>query len=849
MHKSFNIAIKHSCRIFMATMLVAVFSSCVKENMPSLTDAGENIRFEIQNDNWNKLQSKSSVRTLHGPSIKDTLFLHISSIDDIQAGTKASPVTTETFYSSIGVSAFKYKGEWSEELTPDYIYNEQLLKEKDWTSSQKWPGSAYNIKFFAYAPYGCKGLTHSDKNHAGSPLLTYTVPDNAQDQIDILAADTGELPGDGGSSAELEFSHIMTALRIVTAADILPGKITKISLKGVYGAGTYSYATRTWTTSAKKDFTQTLDISVDGTENQPLMDDSYTFMMIPQTLPAGATIDIDFIDKFTSTTHSLTASIAGIVWPIGECVTFKISTASISIEPILEIEIPEFTYEGGTSRFYVTSYTEMIKNDRHELINEPWTAEFVEQDDNGEYLTVEKPEWIENIALNGEGSTYGASFNLTVKPQEITFETPHDDALRQAEPVSGVFDLSTNGGTEPISTSNCYIVNAPGTYSLPLVYGNAINNGADNPEAYTQPLSQLSGKFVNHRNAVITDPYIYNNSNCVPDNAVVSWQDAPELVSNIRLNGDKTEILFDVNQGTIKQGNAVISIRDASNTVMWNWHIWVTDYREGEKLVTINTNSRDHEVMPYVVGFCFNKKQVYKERKAILKIKNNATEAYITILQNGNIREWGHSTVYQWGVTCPMLPWSGIENATGDERNKTWYDSNGTQHTENFPIIIGNSISNRIKNPVGIVSRFGNSYGSTSNMWNAALVYNAAIEPSYKTEETNKQIKTIYCPCPRNYTLMPFYLNRYIKQNFSYQNTDNFYVDYDLSSVGAGIFRLYRIHGRDIERNSSTNEYTAEVDPYAQTTIWTSLYRMTIANINMGACDEVGFPVMSIKEQ
>ena len=134
-------------------------------------------------------------------------------------------------------------------------------------------------------------------------------------------------------------------------------------------------------------------------------------------------------------------------------------------------------------------------------------------------------------------------------------------------------------------------------------------------------------------------------------------------------------------------------------------------------------------------------------------------------------------------------------------------------------------------------------------MLNAALVYNADIEPSYKTEETNKQIKTIYCPCPRNYTLMPFYLNRYIKQNFSYQNTDNFYVDYDLSSVGAGIFRLYRIHGRDIERNSATNEYTAEVDPYAQTTIWTSLYRMTIANISMGACDEVGFPVMSIKEQ
>ena len=148
-----------------------------------------------------------------------------------------------------------------------------------------------------------------------------------------------------------------------------------------------------------------------------------------------------------------------------------------------------------------------------------------------------------------------------------------------------------------MNTANCYIVNAPGTYSLPLVYGNAIKNGNANPEAYTQPLSQFSGKFVNHRNVAITDPYIYNNANCVPDNAVLSWQDAENLVSNIRLNSEKTEILFDVAAASIKQGNAVISIRDASGTTMWNWHIWVWPY-DLTPVEIINGFNVTYNIMP-----------------------------------------------------------------------------------------------------------------------------------------------------------------------------------------------------------------------------------------------------------
>ena len=41
---------------------------------------------------------------------------------------------------------------------------------------------------------------------------------------------------------------------------------------------------------------------------------------------------------------------------------------------------------------------------------------------------------------------------------------------------------------------------------------------------------------------------------------------------------------FDVDHSTIRQGNAVVAVLDASGMIMWSWHIWVTDYVPGDGL-------------------------------------------------------------------------------------------------------------------------------------------------------------------------------------------------------------------------------------------------------------------------
>lgn len=165
------------------------------------------------------------------------------------------------------------------------------------------------------------------------------------------------------------------------------------------------------------------------------------------------------------------------------------------------------------------------------------------------------------------------------------------------------------------NTANCYVINAPGKYSLPLVYGNAIKNGGTNASAYTSSASgsYVLKNFVNHTGNAITDPYIYNNANCTPDNATLVWQDSPELVTNVALSSDKHSITFDVNQATIAQGNAIVAVRNASDQIMWSWHIWVTDYVPGlaadkdeslrDKSVT-NYQGLQYTFMPVNLGWC-----------------------------------------------------------------------------------------------------------------------------------------------------------------------------------------------------------------------------------------------------
>lgn len=220
-------------------------------------------------------------------------------------------------------------------------------------------------------------------------------------------------------------------------------------------------------------FSQTLNKSTTGTTGEVLTTDAQTFMMVPQTLPDGAQLEVVFTDN-SSVDHTLTADIKGMVWPIGKTVTYKISNSSINWTYELSVSMPgDFTYSGGTQQYSVTSYKHNSKGDKQPA---QWKAQFSEY---GGPWTDTPPTWLTGFTPSGAGGETSQSYNATVSAQINTSNDPHAQKLRDNPACGDVIyhhNLAnqTNGGSTDENTANCYVVSASGFYCFPLVYGNAI---------------------------------------------------------------------------------------------------------------------------------------------------------------------------------------------------------------------------------------------------------------------------------------------------------------------------------------------------------------------------------------
>ena len=187
-----------------------------------------------------------------------------------------------------------------------------------------------------------------------------------------------------------------------------------------------------------------------------------------------------------------------------------------------------------------------------------------------------------------------------------------------------------------LEAANCFIVSESGIYSFSTVKGNS---------------SESVG-----------------NVEC----AEVLWEsfgtsETPKvgsLVSSVSVQGDA--IVFDV-ADPYREGNAVIAAKDASGTILWSWHIWLTDEPEGQVYYNIAGTMMDRNL--------------------------GATSA-----TPGDVGALG--LLYQWGRKDPFLGSSSISEGIDAKSTITWpsavlsNSSNGTisyatEHPNTF--IVGNS--------------------------------------------------------------------------------------------------------------------------------------------------------------
>lgn len=699
--------LRNFLRVFALVTAVSA-TSCSKDPAVDGELHGDMLRFAVaEADGWNTQlrcgaagseeksaaspENVAEVFSLRGENPADTLFLHASVADGIAAPypnvqtdrlqTRATPVETGTFYDSFGVLASVYTGTWSEDsCLPDYMYDVEVTEASSWTTSYYWPGAGRNIRFFAYAPYGGQGIVLSDKTSAGTPSITYTVPTAVADQQDLLVAATSGMAGNTAAAAPLSFAHALTAVRFTTGDDMMSGRITKITLKGVYGSGSHTMGSDSWNGyGATTDFSQTLAATVDGSADQEITPVAATFMMLPQTLPSGASIEVVYTDDLTSTQRTLTASIAGSQWPMGRTVTYRISTSSIVITPTFTVMAPaDFTYAGGSENYSVTSYAAVSRpGDATRTVPVAWTAEFVEDDGSGGYNVIARPEWLT------------------------------------------AFTASGNGGTN----ASAYTSQSSGTYVLKT--------------------------FVNHLDAAITDPYIYNNAGCTPLDAVLVWQDEENLVTNVRLSSDKHSLTFDVPQATIKQGNAIVAVRDTDSRIMWSWHIWVTDYELGSDVRTVtNYQGIAYKMMPVNIGWCDAETTTYDARSVKVRFTQAETGAMqvITLTQaSHSVVNFGNQPYFQFGRKDPML--AGIRNASGSTVDKGCYsDGYAFDKSGTGKVAIGVSIQHpHIFYNYGSSSIYDWCATSYSNLWSG--------DNTVTTANDNAVVKTIYDPSPVGYHL------------------------------------------------------------------------------------------------
>lgn len=284
--------------------------------------------------------------------------INVSGFEGEQALTRATPVGKDNFYNKFHVLAY-----WSKNSTPvDQFYMNTNASNVAasvgtgaiWSTEQiyYWPGADHSFQFYAWAPTDAGGLTTPSSPQDKS--LAYTVPEAAADQKDIVVATTNEIQGDNNAAVPLTFKHICTAVRFAVGSQMQPGSIKSVVLKGVKNAGTYDMATGTWTldNTATTDFSQDLNKSMNGneTDGTVITSDAGTFMMLPQRLLAGATVEVVFVNA-NNEKRTLTASIGNAVWTMGTTVTYKLS---ITPEYEMSIDVPTDAQDAHYITFPIT---------------------------------------------------------------------------------------------------------------------------------------------------------------------------------------------------------------------------------------------------------------------------------------------------------------------------------------------------------------------------------------------------------------------------------------------------------------------------------------------------------------
>ena len=383
----------------------------------------------------------------------------------------------------------------------------------------------------------------------------------------------------------------------------------------------------------------------------------------------------------------------------------------------------------------------------------------------------EKPDWL-TIPNEGRTTTQDVEqYTATFKANQRDVLAEFNNAMKTADPVTNYNLANAKGKAAIENTANCYVISAPGTYRIPLVYGNAIKRGATNSSAYTSSKTKVMGseefvlqEFVDHNDHKITSPYInVQNSGDQATKAEVIWEDCQDIVTAPAVTGSGADsyLTFTIKKENLQNGNAVVAVTNATGTVMWSWHLWFTP-KSSLKKIPFTSEGSTYNFMTDNLGWKYTKWTGGLKREVVVKIEQQAETgekktATITLKQapGNNVRE-GYGNLYQWGRKDPL---PGTDNFYPNTAPNIGYKFNdgytivGDSHAEytnpaNVQRMEKRTIGLSIREPGIMLPKVGGGkLGWTNHQY--INLWSADNDKMYETETPIKNgVKTIYDPSP-----------------------------------------------------------------------------------------------------
>ena len=704
--------------------------SCVRETPWEKSPEGE-ILFSVQDTKAQLMQDAASVAAAYGSS-----GIGLIAYAYTTGSPKMRYPSGEEAYDS-----FDYASRKAYKLTrsDNGVWHTDV-------HSLRWTREARYLQFFAFAPFD---LPVTSGPYSPPVLSGLTIEDPAT-QEDILLADVPDyeaMPSVTSQKVPLVFFHPLAALEIRNGTS---HPLTELKLRGVKDkASAYFFEDREWTLDGHTVTYSLADVPAGGV-SQP-------YLLLPQEL-SGVTLT--FLVNGSPVEARLTGS-----WEQGRLFTYTVGDRVWQYV----LDLPETSLDLGFGATQHQIPLQSYKSDGYNLVQEDWTVSYYS--DEACSQAIPRPSWL-SVQGNAAAGTPGKESVLTITSIENNEggveQVQGNDAIRSA-PEKGLWNLAHRDGTygQFTESANCYIVNSPGWYALPLVMGNAIRGGNWNYPAFRNLYDYKGNLIVNDARLGGWTEHPTTHAGVrsgIPTSARVLWEDVDGLIyadANYVLppavSGTSSPIYgqIDPQSGNSlyqlffyvptwlerMKGSAVIGVFDADGLLMWSWHIWVTDYKPGQGDIAMGSAV----FMPENIGEVRFVNQ-YPEHTVYVKVASAGNAAQSQVIRivkaggEGTQITRSYNPYFQHGRKDPFIPGTG---SALEDLPVFGVNSRATRTEERSAIRSGGvpaqlTMAEAIQHPSWFGATSGNSYSlywtaaSHANFWNAST-------------------KTIYDPSPAGY--------------------------------------------------------------------------------------------------